>query len=98
MVTRWALVGLLALAAVGCSGSENGRYQVIPGQNVGTEAVVVLDTREGRLCFAAFPWPTPEGHVDEDPLLLDFRLTKARSLAKSGRLCTPPDSLPKARP
>ena len=45
MATRWALVGLLALAAVGCSGSENGRYVAMPlGGGV-------LDTRTGRVCF-----------------------------------------------
>ena len=46
MATRWALVGLMTLAALGCSGSENGRYvPVVYGDRPG-----VLDTRTGRLC------------------------------------------------
>jgi hypothetical protein len=45
MATRWALVGLMTLAALGCSGSENGRY--VP---MGINNVWVLDTRTGRAC------------------------------------------------
>jgi hypothetical protein len=44
MVTRWALVGTLALAALGCSKSENGRYVPMPSGGG------VLDTRTGRMC------------------------------------------------
>jgi hypothetical protein len=57
MATRWALVGTLALAAVGCSGSENGRYVPI-GQGVW-----VLDTRTGRACV-----PQREQHSAFDSL------------------------------
>lgn len=56
---RWALVGLATLAALGC-GNGNGRYVVLPQVESDGTAAVVLDTREGRLCYAVLPYREKE--------------------------------------